>query len=65
MFGKRLSELRKQKGLSQAALARKAGLTSQAVNQLERGKRWPREATLRKLSTALDVALTDLLHEAA
>lgn len=65
MFGKRLSQLRAAQGLSQSELARRAGLAPSAINNLEHGRRWPREATLRKLSIGLNVSTAELLKDAA
>ncbi len=64
MFGKRLSQLRLEQGLSQSELARRAGLAPSAINNLEHGRRWPRETTLHKLAAGLNVPTAELLKEA-
>jgi putative transcriptional regulator len=51
----RLTELRKSQGLTQRALAQKAGVSQALVAELERGKHPPSKATLEKISAALVV----------
>jgi transcriptional regulator with XRE-family HTH domain len=43
-------------GLSQAALARKAGIRVETLNRLEKGKHTPDLATMAKINKALDDA---------
>ena len=57
---KRLSEHRKTQGLSQRALAAKAGVSQALVAELERGKHPPSGAALEKIAKALNVAAQDL-----
>jgi transcriptional regulator with XRE-family HTH domain len=52
----RLREWREHWGLSQRALAGRAGLALSTVNELETGKRQPNFRTLRKLSDAFGVS---------
>jgi transcriptional regulator with XRE-family HTH domain len=47
---------RKAVGLSQAALARKAGIRVETLNRLEKGKHTPDLATMAKINKALDDA---------
>lgn len=54
-FGKRLADLRKQRGLSQEELADRAGLHAVAITYIETGKRLPKLNTIYKLATGLDV----------
>jgi transcriptional regulator with XRE-family HTH domain len=56
-----LKRLRKERGLSQAKLAALADIDPSTMNQIERGVREPSTTTLRKLATALDVTLAELL----
>ncbi len=60
VFGKRLRELRKEKGLAQDKLAAKAGLNPSYVGFIERAERNPTLETIYKLSIALDVPIQDL-----
>ncbi len=56
-FGQQLRRLRLQHGLSQEALAERAGLTPSAVAALERGRRRrPYPRTIDRLAEALDLA---------
>jgi predicted ATPase/DNA-binding XRE family transcriptional regulator len=52
-FGDELRLLRRRSGLSQEALAGQAGLSTEAVSLLERGRRTPRVTTVRLLADAL------------
>lgn len=64
-FGERLAGLRRAQGLSQTALAEKAGLTRDAIASLEQGRRHPAWATVLQLCGALGVACTAFAPEAA
>jgi len=55
----RLAETRKERGLTQRALARKAGLSQALIAELERGKHPPSINALAKISAALGVSHTD------
>jgi transcriptional regulator with XRE-family HTH domain len=61
-FGGRLRQVRRHRGLSAAALAERAGLTTRAVNYLERGERMARLDTLLALAAALEVEVGLLLR---
>ena len=50
-----LREIRERAVLTQAELAKLAGVTSATVSDLETGKRKPRPSTVRKLAKALKV----------
>ena len=52
-FGPLLRELRLEAGLTQAALAERAGLSVRAVQHLERSLGQPQRETARRLVTAL------------
>lgn len=56
-----LLHLRRERGLSQAALAERAGLARTAIGRIERGQAGPRGTTLSRLAEALEVPLSDLL----
>jgi transcriptional regulator with XRE-family HTH domain len=57
----RLRRLRRERALSQRALAREAGIGLDTVNKLETGLRDALPATLRKLAEALDVEPKELM----
>lgn len=58
-FRDELRRYRKHAGLSQAALAERAGLSTEAVSLLERGRRSPRASTIRLLADALQLPDAD------
>jgi len=58
-FAKRLQELRRRAGLSQAGLATAAGGSRANVRDLEQGRRQPAWRTLLALADALGVALDE------
>jgi transcriptional regulator with XRE-family HTH domain len=60
-FGITLRQLREERGWSQEALAEHADLNRSYIGELERGKAIPSLLTLKKLSVALGVSLSNLL----
>lgn len=60
-FSERLSALRKQRGLSLAALGETLGVTDEAVRLLEKGKRSPSFEVLCALADYFDVSLDYLV----
>ena len=60
-IGKRILDRRKQRGLTQEALAEKAEVTTQFVSYAESGKRAMRPENLLKISEALGVSADYLL----
>jgi transcriptional regulator with XRE-family HTH domain len=61
LFGRRLRELRKERGLTQEALAETADLSGNYISDLELGRKVPSLTILVRLSLALDVATPELL----
>ncbi len=53
-------DIRLKRGLSQADLGRRAGITEYTISEIEAGKRNPRPSTLRKLAKGLDVDVAAL-----
>ena len=62
-FAEQLIRLRKMRRLSQQQLAMRSGLSQQAVSNLETGKSSPSEYTIRQLSAALRVQMSELLED--
>lgn len=58
---KRLQEVRESRGLSQSALAKRVGVTQQAIAQYESGKRTPTGDVLVRLAQVLGVSSSYLL----
>ena len=63
LFGRRLRELRKAKGLTQEALAEAADLSGNYISDLELGLKVPSLTILVRLSEALDIGAPDLLSD--
>lgn len=59
--GQKISELRKTKGLTQAALAAMLHVTDGAVSKWERGINFPDLAIIEPIASALDTTVTELL----
>ncbi len=57
----RIKHLRLAKKISQEDLAAKAGLSRNGMGLIEQGKRWPRLATLLRISDALGMTIEDVL----
>ena len=65
-LGERLRTLRKERGLSQEALARRADIGLRGYGDLELGHATdPHISTLRGIARALDVSVEDLVKEPA
>jgi len=60
-FGRRLRELRKERGLSQEELAFRAGLHRTYVSSAERGERNVALINIERLANALGVDIRDLI----
>jgi transcriptional regulator with XRE-family HTH domain len=58
-----LRQIREAQGITQRALAARAGITQAALFRLESGETDPRLSTLRKLAKALNVTVADLIGE--
>ncbi len=62
LFGKRLRELRHAAGLTQEALAERAGLPHTHVSAMERGIKLPNLLTLLRLAVALDCKVQKIVR---
>ncbi|MBQ3116396.1 MAG: helix-turn-helix transcriptional regulator [Clostridia bacterium] len=63
VFGRKLKELRIEKGLSQQKLGENLGFCNQTISFWESGSREPDLDTLIKISHYFEVCLEDLLEE--
>lgn len=61
-LGRRIRQLREQRGWTQEKLADEAGLASRHIQQLEHGERWPRADTLRRLAEAFGIEAEEILR---
>ena len=60
-LGEIISEKRKEKGMTQAELAEKMGVTDKAVSKWERNLSYPDVASFPRLSEVLGVSLDELM----
>lgn len=60
-FGKRLKELRQEKGLSQKVLAEQIGQAQSTINYWERDRKEPTISGLKKLCDYFDVSADYLI----
>lgn len=63
IVGERIKIVRKQKKMTQKALADKLGISPVGIAQWETGKRNPKADTVKKLADALEVPMEYLLGE--
>lgn len=61
--GLRLRILREERGISMRALARRSGLSANALSMIERGLTSPSVSTLNKLASALEVPITAFFRQ--
>ena len=59
-FGKRLQEIRKLRGLTQAQLAELVDVETATISRIERGVRFPQKENLELIAEKLDVKIKDL-----
>ena len=62
-FGRSIRRLRKQRGMSQEALAEACGLSRNYISDIERGVRNPGLLVMVALAKALKVRLRELVEE--
>lgn len=60
-FGRRLHELRMERGLSQEGIANLANIDRTYIQSIEKGKRNVSISILNKISRALDITISELL----
>ncbi|NUB10646.1 helix-turn-helix domain-containing protein [Azospirillum sp. Vi22] len=58
-IGRKLQNLREAHGMSQRALARRAGISNALVSLIEKGKTCPFIASLKKILDSFPVELSD------
>ena len=61
IFSNNLKKYRRDLGLTQIALAKKAGVSTNFINDMEAGKKWASLATMVKLAHIFDVHVYELL----
>lgn len=63
LLGKRVQFYRKQRQLSQAALAEKANISITFLSKIERGIKYPTSETISGIANGLGVELYDLFRQ--
>jgi transcriptional regulator with XRE-family HTH domain len=63
--GERLRNLREMYGMSQRALAKKAGVTNGIISMIEKNRNSPSLATLKKILDAFPIPLSEFFTEGA
>lgn len=58
--GNKVRAYREQRGMTQAELAEKAGVTQSFISDLEGNKKFPLLSTMDKIAHALGIDVTDL-----
>lgn len=61
IFGLKLKQLRKEKGLSLQDLSSKSGISNSYLNEIEKGKKYPKTDKINALANALDVDYDQLV----
>jgi transcriptional regulator with XRE-family HTH domain len=56
IFGLKVRQLRQEKGLSFAALSKDTGLSASYLNEIEKGKKYPKTEKIAKLAESLGVS---------
>lgn len=64
LIGKRVKQIRMDRGLSQAELAKKMNWQQPDISDLEHGRHNPKSDTLDKLAKALKVSISELVSQA-
>lgn len=60
LFGKRLRQLREERGITQEQLAEATGYTPRHINRIEHGKSGPHFDQIDKMAEFLDVSLAEI-----
>jgi len=60
LFGKRLKEIRKSKGLTQAELSEKIEMEEISLSKIETGTRFPQKENIQKIAEELGCEVKDL-----
>lgn len=60
-IGDKIKTMRQQRGFTQLALAKRAGVAQSTLSYIEKGAKAPRFETLQALCRAMDITLLELL----
>ena len=62
-FGEKLKMLRKMNGMTQAQLAKKAGLSANAITEYLHCRSYPSPSAMQRMADALGIFMSDLREE--
>ena len=62
-LGKRISEIRKEKGITQMELGFRCDIEKPNMNRIEKGKTNPTFLTLYKISKELDITVEEMVKD--
>ena len=62
-IGSRIAAIRKQKGVSQAELAKRSNISQAGISYIEKGLRSPSADTLELIANALNISVSQLLSD--
>ncbi len=62
-WGRRIRAFRKLKAIKQLELAKKIGMSTSILGQIERGTRGPTKEQLEKIATVLNIEVEELMGE--
>lgn len=62
-FADNMKRMRIKKGMSQADLEKRSGISQSAISSIERGERSPTEETMKLLAKGLNVPICSLIDE--
>ena len=62
MFGQAIKRIRESKSITQDSLARKLGVTRQAICMWEANRREVRASTLNRIAMVLNVSISQIMH---
>jgi XRE family transcriptional regulator, fatty acid utilization regulator len=60
IFGLKVKQLRNEKSLSFAELSAKTGLSVSYLNEIEKGKKYPKQDKIQRIAKAMEVSVIDL-----
>lgn len=63
IFGLKVKQLRQEKGLSFADMAKRSNMSVSYLNEIEKGKKYPKEDKIHQIANALDVSFGELTSQ--
>lgn len=63
IFGLKVKQLRQEKGLSFADMAKRSNMSVSYLNEIEKGKKYPKEDKIHQIANALEVSFGELTSQ--